>query len=159
MFKSVFISCHFDVRWPIQMIRNLKFINKIAYYSITCIMDLKQIQMILPCSLFSTKIKSQLKPQFSTCKACNFKYLLVIFQASFQFKPFRSMNILISSGIQRVGWVSFICTATFSGNSSHLIRSHDLLSNRAIISWREAEHKVYCCFNLRIFPSSDSSPG
>lgn len=87
------------------------------------------------------------------------KYPLVISQASFQLRPFKSTKILISSGMHSVGWVSFICTATFDGNSSHFTLLPDLFSNREIISWREAEHNVYCCFNLRVFPSSDSSPG
>lgn len=92
----------------------------------------------------------------NNCRRC---YLWVISDASFQLKPLTSINILSSSGMQRVGWVSFICTATFSGKTFQFTGSPDLFSNRAIISWREAEHKVYCCFNLRVFPSSDSSPG
>ena len=87
------------------------------------------------------------------------KYLWVISHASFQLMPFTSINILISSGMQSVGWVSFICTATFSGNSFHVTFSPDLFSKRVIISRREAEHNVYCCFSLRVFPSNESSPG
>lgn len=50
-------------------------------------------------------------------------HLLVTLQASSHPRPSVSINRRISSGIARVGCVSFSCTATLEGNSDHLILS------------------------------------
>jgi len=57
----------------------------------------------------------------------------------------------MSSAMAIVGWVSFSWMATLSGNEVHGSRS---LRKRRQMSWSEAEHQKYCCFNLSSRPAS-----
>ena len=63
----------------------------------------------------------------------------------------------MSSGAARVGCVSFIWIATFSGSvsQSEFPRSF----HRARMSCTEAEQSMYCCDRRRHLPSLVPSPG
>lgn len=86
-------------------------------------------------------------------------YLEVMSQAVSHGTPSTSIRMRINSGMQRVGWVSFIWIATFVGKlfQFSLVPDHSL--KRAIMSWMDAEQRVYCCFKRSNFPCVDASPG
>ena len=76
-------------------------------------------------------------------------YLLL--QASSQSRPSISQRILCNSGIARVGCVSLSWIATCWGNSFH---GRFVFLNRRTISWSDAAHQKYCCFNRSSLPRS-----
>lgn len=74
-----------------------------------------------------------------------------LFHASSHSRPSISTNILCSSGIARVGWVSLSWMATELGNSFHAFW---LFLNRRTMSYSEAAHQKYCCFSRSSLPRS-----
>ena len=82
----------------------------------------------------------------------------VISHALSQSRPSTSTRMRMSSGAARVGCVSFIWIATFSGSVSQSERFH-APSTAPGCPCTEAEQSMYCCDRRRHLPSLVPSPG